>query len=188
VVFAIDNSIPRAEYLSIVLDDMIASLNGSYEVSEINDSELNISNKTIEKLKLATVINGKNIFNDPYARVYLNRYNNFSGIDFKKLGERKKSVLLKAGNVETNVEGFVLNSKRYAIHLVSCNREEGTCNFRINGAIARSLSPNGIDTFNLNENHSIKINSIKIDYCDGRRVCDYYYQAYDLVEMEVVER
>ena len=148
----------------------------------------NVSNNILEKPKLATVVNGKNIFDDSYTPIYLGHYKHFSDVDFKDLTPRENSALLKAGNVETKIEGFVLNNKKYAIHLVACNREKGTCNFRINGAVAKDLSPNGISTFDLDENYAIKINSIKIDYCDNRRICDYYYQAYDLVEIEVMER
>lgn len=173
----------------ISVDIINISENGSVE-GDITDNLGDITNESNITIKptLATVVNGKSIFDDSYTEIYLSHYTNLSYVDFKNLTQRGSSALLKAGNVETKIEGFVLNNKKYAVHLIACNREKGTCNFRVNGVLAKRLSPDGTNTFDLDENYMIKIKSIIIDFCDNRLVCDYLLQSYDLVEIEVVKR
>ena len=146
-----------------------------------------IANETRE-IGLATIINGRSIFEDAYAQVYLEHYRNFSDVAFKNMTERKKSALLTAGNAETKIEGFVIDNKKYAIHLIACDREKGTCNFRVNGVLAKGMSLEGTDTFILDDSYTLRVKSITFDYCDKRPVCDYLLQSYDLVELEVVRR
>lgn len=144
----------------------------------------NISDKNSSQL--AAFVNGKNIFSDDYGKEYLMRNNNFSDIKFAKLTENTKTVSLKTGNVIDNIKGYEINKNKYAIHLIACDREKNTCNFRINGVLANDLGVS--NTFALDNSYGITVKSIKIDYCDNRRVCDFLFDAYDLVEIEVEGR
>ena len=190
-VFAVNNSqknIPTNEFqlfqsfnpLNLLKQDL-----ASISLQENKSLTATIVLNKKEEPKLATVVNNKDIFSDSYTITYLEHYNNLSKVNFENL-TKKSSALLKAGNADTKIEGFILNDKKYAIHLVGCNKEKGTCNFRINGALAKDLSPDRV--FGLDGNYSVKIKSIKFDYCDNRRVCDYLLQSYDLAEIEVVEK
>lgn len=136
--------------------------------------------------QLAAYVNGKNIFLDEYGKGYLERNSNFSELEFKELTENTKTVSFKTGNIIDNIKGYELDKNKYAIHLIACDRERNTCNFRINGVLAKELGVSS--TFDLDNRYKIKVKSIKIDYCDNRRVCDFLFDAYDLVEVEVEGR
>ncbi|MCK5283153.1 MAG: hypothetical protein KAK00_07110 [Nanoarchaeota archaeon] len=138
--------------------------------------------------RLASAIGSKSVFTDPYLGTYLKNYKNLAHVKFEKLSKKGYFASLKDGNIKDNIEGFILNNRKYAIHLVGCNQEEETCNFRINGMLVKGLSQNGKNTIDLDDTYSIKINSIRMNYCDNRRFCDYTLQSYDKVELEVVER
>jgi len=40
----------------------------------------------------------------------------------------------------------------------------------------------------LDESNMIVINKVLYDYCDNRRFCDYFYDAYDIIELEIVRK
>ena len=171
--------------------------NLSLNISEQNLSLLILENQTLQNIslvnetagpELATIINGKSI-DTPYIRSYIILYNNFSKVEFEKVENiLEKPVIMKFGNYNKKFQGTTIDNKNYVIHLVGCDREQKTCNFRVNGILAKELSPYGTDTFDLDDNYKIKINSIEFSYCDNRRFCDYDFQAYDRVEVEVVRR
>ncbi|MFH2028859.1 MAG: hypothetical protein ABIJ08_06985, partial [Nanoarchaeota archaeon] len=66
----------------------------------------------------ATVVGNKNIFDYDYTFKYIKNYKYLSSVDYKDLNERSKTVFLKVGNANTLIKGFILNEKKYAIHLV----------------------------------------------------------------------
>jgi len=136
---------------------------------------------------LATVINGKSIFDDPYIGTYMQKFNNLMNVEFKTLQERDSNKInFTSGNfVEHKVEGFRLENKDYGIHMMSCFKDSNECVFRVNGLYTRLST--GINPYNLNDNYMIRINAIHYDHCD-RYPCDYFFDAYDLVEAEVIER
>lgn len=137
------------------------------------------------KFPLATTVDGKSMEDDPYIPKYLEHYKNFSYVDFEyaQAGQSYK-IYLKAGNVKEKIYGYILNDQAYAIHLVGCDRSKKTCNLRINGILISALSGGYI--VNINDNYELDINSIKIDYCDNKDVCDYLFDTYDLVEAEII--
>lgn len=185
-------SIKKAQLKQIVAVSLFLLL-FSIIVIAINTTTQKVSTNTTNTTNqteptLATIVNGKNIFDDPYIHTYFSRYNNLSDVDFKTLAERGSSAILKIGNVKNNIEGFILGNKKYAIHLVGCKIREKTCNLRINGAVFKDLSPDGTNTVDLDEDYSMRVKTVKIDYCDNRPVCDYLFQSYDLVEVEVVKK
>lgn len=142
----------------------------------------------IAKPALATVIGNKNVFDDAYSSTYMQKYNNLSNVEFKTLTQKEMSISLSTGNQKSSVKGFTLDNENYAIHLIACNREKKTCNFRINGLLAKDISSSANSDMVLNDNYTVKVKSVKFDYCNNRRVCDYLLQSYDLVEMELVTR
>lgn len=174
--------LPTLILLTTILTVIVMAADGA--MNDIFTSKSGV----ITKPALAAVINGKSIFDDAYVSSYLVKYNNLSDIEFKSLAQRERVASLKTGNVKNRIEGFILDNKGYAIHLIACDGEKGTCNFRINGLLVKDLSPSAESDFNLSENYSIRIKSIKFDYCDNRRICDYLLQSYDLVEIEVMKR
>ena len=63
--------------------------------------------------------------------------------------------------------------------------------FRINGIPTKRIysldinDPDKQTTFSINNDYSIQIKSITFDYCDRKKFCDIYYEAYEVVEVEV---
>ena len=133
--------------------------------------------------ELATIVNGRSIDDDPYIKAeYLPHYNYFADVEFKALSERT-AFTLKTGNVEEKIEGLILNGKKYAFHLVGCHREEQTCTFRVNGMPLSDLHEG--DSVALDQEYTMKVKAIAIDWCDDREICDYKYWKYDKVDLEV---
>lgn len=140
-----------------------------------------LSNKT--EPKLAEVVDGKSIHTEYYDNDYSQHFN-LSKISYEKINNNAlSSASLKIGNKMDWIKGFEINKEQYAIHLVGCNKQKKTCNFRVNGISFRDLSEGTL--FDLNNGHTIKIKSIKIEFCDNKFVCDYMFDSYDLVEIEV---
>ena len=136
---------------------------------------------------LATVVDGKSIFDDPYLSTYMKKFNNLRDVQFKTLQERGGTKInFTSGNfVERKVEGFRLGNKNYGVHMTSCFKDSEECVFRINGLYTR-LSPKS-NPFDLDGKYAVVVNVIHYDHCD-EYPCDYFFDAYDLVEAEVIER
>ena len=108
--------------------------------------------------------------------------------------ENKKetfTITTKQSNNEDK-KGYRFNKKLYAIHLIACDTNTKSCAFRINGIPTGKLNPenhkeikNPKTEFSLDETHSITIKNIQWNYCDNRRFCDYHYEAYNKVEVEI---
>jgi len=136
---------------------------------------------------LATVVNGKSIFEDPYIEIYMQKFNNLRNVEFKTLTSQGDYFLLKVGHGDFgNLDGFILNNRKYVLHLLWCDHRVNDCIIRINGALF-NVSIEGKSTIGLDSGHLLKIKSIKFDVCE-LEICDYLYDVYDFVESEVVER
>lgn len=126
---------------------------------------------------------------------YLKTYKNFSDIQYEKISKNSTvKTRLVVGAKEDTIQGFEMGYDRYVIHLILCNHNAKTCAFRINGVITGALSAisdeNAVmpSKFDLDDNSTIEITSIQFDYCDGRRFCNVYYEAYDIVNLAVITK
>ncbi|MBW2974689.1 hypothetical protein KY366_03130 [Candidatus Woesearchaeota archaeon] len=150
--------------------------------------------KKIEKPVLAEAINGKSI-NSPKVQQYIKWHNDFSSLEFEKIEQIKKtekkiSRPMLVGNSNHELKGFEIENKKYAFDLIACDRETDSCEFKVNGIRTGKIHLNKDDgpiAFNIDENYKVKVNSIKYNICDPDvPICDKRYEAYDLVELEVV--
>lgn len=144
--------------------------------------------------RLASKVNNTSI-DTPYITDYLKLYKNFSDIQYERLSKNSTvKTRLTAGAKEDNLRGFEMGYDRYAIHLILCNHNTKTCAFRVNGVTTGALSANSDKNavvpskFDLDENSTLEITGIQLDYCNGRRFCNVYYEAYDIVNVTVVIR
>ena len=112
----------------------------------------------------------------------MSRNNHFQNLNFKPIDE-EYTTEIKEGYSYFDPKGYIINNKGYVIHLIKCVRELQGCYFRINGLSTGKLQAG--DEYTLDETHSLHIESIEYDYCDNKRFCDYYYDAYDRVEIDV---
>lgn len=132
-------------------------------------------------------------FDRDYKKDYLNRNKNFSNFKFSKI-KKDERIFLNIGAKIEKIKAFEVNKKNYVIDLISCDSYEKYCTFRINGIPTKKLHsskdkrPNKKDTFDLDEDHFVKINSIEFDYCDGKRFCHLGYESYHKVEFSVEEK
>ena len=134
-------------------------------------------------IPLAETVSGISMNDDPYiAYTYLPKYNYFSDLQFEEVTDAK-TVVLKHGNAPLPIAGFILGEKKYAVHLVGCNREEATCSFRISGILVRDMHE-GYSIY-FDGQHNMKINAVALNICDDREVCDYLYRNYDRVDVGV---
>ncbi len=141
---------------------------------------------------LADVIDGKSIIN-PETQEYIRWYNNFSSLHFEEIGNKTEiSTAIEVGNFDHELKGFTIDNKMYAIELVSCDEKTKGCGFKINGIDTGKIYVSDEDripqSFNLNANYNIIINSITFNYCDNKRFCDTHFEAYDLVDVEVIKK
>ena len=99
---------------------------------------------------------------------------------------------MKKGLFYKGFNGHMINGKRYIIELLACDRRSKSCSFMINGDVVTKnifLSDKEKEGkqvgFDLDGDYMLVINSIRFDYCDNKRICDYDYEAYDLVDIAV---
>jgi hypothetical protein len=153
-----------------------------------NETEINITPR------LAAMVGGKTT-DTPYIRDYLEVYRNFSEINYDKLAFNSTlQVKMTIGAKEDNIKGFEAGEKLYAAHLIICNHNERTCSFRLNGiatgpiSAANDINAKSPSKISLYENTTLQVEEVIWDYCDGRRFCNMYYEAYDIVNVTVVRR
>lgn len=154
----------------------------------------NLSGRGNQTPRLASKVNNISI-DTPYITDYLKLYKNFSDIQYERV-PKNSTVKTKVvvGAKEDTVRGFEMGYDRYAIHLILCNHNTKTCAFRINGIATGALAAVNDENvgapskFALDENSTLEITGIQLDYCDGRRFCNVYYEAYDIVNMTVITR
>ena len=154
----------------------------------IENQSINLTNVTNI---LAKVFNEDNLgFDREFKLQYLNEYKNFSYLNFKKVVGRE-GFIFSVGAKNDNIKGFNINNKNFAIDLLTCSSYERYCAFRINGVPTKKLFSikdfGNIrkKSFDLDENYTLKINSIEFDFCDNKRFCHLGYEGYHLVNVSI---
>ncbi len=179
------------------LQELNESLTPAQNVTPAENQTTNTTLETLdsginETPNLAKIVHGIST-DTPYIQNYLEIYKNFSEIEYKKVRVNSKTeARLIVGAKEENVQGFELNKTRYVIHLILCNHNTKECAFRINGVPTGGLAAKdnaeaaAPQSFDFDENTTLQINSIQLDYCDGRRFCNVHHEAYDIVNVTVI--
>ena len=105
--------------------------------------------------------------------------------------EIKDEFVLKTGAKNENLKGYEIGGRKFAIHALSCSHRDKSCIFRINGVPTKSLKA-GIETsnseensFQIDDNQYIKIQSVEIDQCDNKRFCNLAYEGYDVLHISI---
>ncbi len=163
------------------------TLNLSLNVTEnLTVMPTNVSNKSF----LAKVYNQDILdFDRELQLKYLEKNNNFTNLEFRKI-EGNANYHLKVGPKPDKIRGISIDSKNYVIDLLYCEMSGRYCTFRINGVPAKQLSTfedskGKKSTFDINENYSLKVNSIEFGYCGNKRFCHIGYEGYDLVGVSI---
>lgn len=153
--------------------------------------------------KLAETVNGESIYSR-YGLEYLGWYNNFTDERRNRevLHSDTMDLTLKVGFNSDSIKPIEIDGDIFVIHLIACNQEKKWCSFRINGVPTRGLYGEDsvavdvrgfreeTDTptkFLLAGDYYFKLKSIEFGYCDNRRFCNRYYDAYDKVEIEIAK-
>jgi len=131
-------------------------------------------------------------YNVAFAENYLNLMGNYSDLSYEFLGDTERyDFILKEGNVLDNIKGISLSNKKFAIDLLACAQNTNSCGFRINGVPTKRIYANNDpsqNSFNLDPNYKLRLNSIIFDYCGHVRVCDIDFDAYDIINISIVRR
>ena len=175
---------------------VINAANESVFINETINPTLNttiyIGNQSANnKFKLAKLLKEDDLDFDRKSRLeYLEKNGNFSKIEFKKING-KGEFKLKSGAKRDNLRGVLIDNGNFAIDLLYCEASEKYCTFRINGIpIARihdteESEKNKQNSFALDKNHVLKVNSIKFNQCDNKRFCHLGYEGYDVVNVSI---
>jgi len=125
-------------------------------------------------------------YDQVYAQKYMQWMNNFEDIEYEKISGDTSTTLTVRNKID-NIKGYEINKQGFVIHLLSCDPHSYSCSFRINGVPTGNLFPTGKgkNTFNINNNYELRVESITIDYCMGWRYCDLDRDAYDIVDVVV---
>ncbi|HLC44246.1 hypothetical protein J4419_00740 [Candidatus Woesearchaeota archaeon] len=136
---------------------------------------------------LSASVAGKSVLDDEFAQVYLDHNNYFQDVAFDNLdGVALKSYEVQVGNNERKPTGIQKGVERYVIDVLACSDADAACWLRINGVIFKWV-PKGAE-IQLDTGTVLRISDILINQCNGEQFCDYYYEAYDEVELEVTQR
>ena len=93
--------------------------------------------------------------------------------------------------MKENINGININNQGYIIDVAYCKKADNYCILKINGVSTDKLYNSEINDSNkktefiLNDDYTLRIKSIIFDYCDGKRFCDYHFDAYDVIEIEI---
>lgn len=143
---------------------------------------------------LAKVFNEDNIgFDRGYAQEYLQLRNNFADLKFKRLFDAPEGITFTVGNKINNLRGIQTDKGKFAIDLVHCDEFESFCIFRVNGVptgklFATENAKDGKrDSFDVDGDYILKVNSVKVNQCDNHRFCHLGYEGYHEIDV-VVER
>jgi len=171
--------------LNITLSGAVTSQNTIAQGFEINTSKIRNLTKLFNEDSLD--------FDREYRIKYLNERNNFSNLNFKNVVDRDVTAFT-VGARNDNVKGFNVNNKNFAIDLIDCDSWERYCAFRINGVPTKKLfsfsefGGNRKNSFDLDGNYILKINSIEFDFCDNRRFCHLGYEGYHVVDVSIEKK
>jgi len=174
-----------SSYLGIV-----NSPDNSTNKFERNNTVLNNTERLLailNNLGLSQQVNNLNVIGDNYSLIYFEHNNNFSNVSFESI-KVNNNLLLKSGNIEKEINAFEINNKRYIIDLLVCDKQNKYCWFRVNGIVIKRISYDvayGKNEIILDDVYKIRVNDIKFDYCENKAVCDYYYDAYDFVNISI---
>lgn len=136
---------------------------------------------------LSSRVAGKSVLDDEYAQEYLNHNDYFPDVAFDNLdGVALKPYAVQVGNNEKKPTGIQKGAERYVIDVIACSEEFSACWMRINGVIFKRFTKE--ETIQLDDMTALRITDIKFGQCGGQQFCDYYYEAYHEVEMEIVQR
>lgn len=130
-------------------------------------------------------------YDKEYAKQYLDWHGNFSQLNFKKISSDNEDFIFSIGNKINDLNGVKINENNFAIHLVYCDEFEKFCKFRINGIpttrmyIPAVMDYEKINTFDIDGEYQLKINSVKFNHCDNHRFCNLGYEGYHLVNVSV---
>ena len=132
-------------------------------------------------------------YDNNYRTRYLESHGHFKDLFFTSIDNLNEDTFsMRVGIDASNVLGFEINDKRYVVHLLDCYKEMEACAFRINGVPSgwiKQVNSKGFlskKPFDFTgSGYELVIESIKFDYCDGRRFCDYFYDSYNLVEVSI---
>ncbi|NQU79350.1 hypothetical protein HQ545_06305 [Candidatus Woesearchaeota archaeon] len=85
-----------------------------------------------------------------------------------------------------NTKSHEVDENSYTLQLIICNKEHNGCSININGNPTGNIAVS--ETYDLDENHYIKIDSIVFGYCDESRFCNRYYDAYDILTFSIYSK
>ncbi len=159
---------------------------------ELNESAIGTIEEEPEIILLAEEVNGISI-EDSYIQEYLELRNDFEDLLFAYLSDG--SLSMKEGNsITEEVKGYIIDGRKYAIHLILCDEEFRGCYFRINGVpTGRLISQDdsrseGERSFVLDNNYTMDIKSIRFNDCGTRRFCDVYWNEENIVELSITNK
>jgi len=121
---------------------------------------------------------------------YLNGHNDFLNLSFKNVSSKEDAVL-NVGARNDEIRGYDINNKKYATHLLYCDSYQRYCIFKINGVPSQRLfsfkdvGDTKRNSFDLDENYKLKINSVEFDFCDNRRFCHLGFEGYHVVSITI---
>jgi len=143
---------------------------------------------------LAKVFNEDNLdFDREFKNEYLSQHNDFSYLNFKSVVNDEDDIFT-IGAKNANIQGFNVGNKNFAIHLILCNSYERYCSFRINGIPTKKLfsfeefGNTKKNSFDLDENHTMRINSIDFNFCDNKRFCDFGTESYNILNLTITRK
>jgi hypothetical protein len=150
-------------------------------MSELTKGNISIIDKIVEKhIKFATKINNKEIKKDNSTLNYLSKYNEFSKVKFNEVKKVKQEYSLKLKKYEKNFEGIIVDDKKYVLDVMICR--DDFCYARLNGEPIKIYQGMNIT---LEDGNILHVKTTIEDYCD-KKICDYLYDSYDFVEIELI--
>ena len=190
-----DASLETSKELNFI-QKIFSSITSKISLIANNTSDLKFALKNGDlynttDMQIASIVNGK-LINNSLNYPYFQLYNNFSDVKFKRFVKAKEIIFAELSNsMQDNIKGLNIKDRGYVIHVLYCNKFENYCALTINGIPTGKFYSSQVEDldkqtkFMLDNNYVLRIKSIVFDYCDGKRFCDYYFDAYDIVEIEV---
>ena len=178
----------------IVLLGIVFSLSIIVSAVSINNTQNNIIGITLNNTNLAKVFNEDNLgFDKAYRLRYLQKNNYFSYVKFKNLTDNERYAL-KVGAKNDRIRGINISGNNFVIDLLYCELNGRYCAFRINGVPAAQLhsfeefGTSRKNSFDIDQNYVLKVNSIKFNQCDNKRFCHLGYEGYNIVDVSVEKK
>ena len=143
-----------------------------------------VLNILVVNAQLAKVYDEENLdFDRNYRDNYLQERNYFSDLSYEIVTGGYILTAKVGGSYYNDYKAINLNNeKKYVFDLVGCDSYERYCAFRINGVPIGKMEDGG--AFKLDEEFTMKIESIVFDYCDGAHYCSPG-SFYNIVDMAI---